>query len=146
MAPAGRRGIWSLASKHNRSPGSSPAGRGAATVEYRNPGNKLMILRFTAPSSFSANLRNSYSDHPSLPRNGCSASGYDRAVDVSERVLAAAREVFAEQGLSATLADVAGRAGVGVASVYRRFANKDDGLAGVFRPSDGFRMCRSGVQ
>jgi AcrR family transcriptional regulator len=43
-----------------------------------------------------------------------------------ERVLAAAAEVFATQGLNATLADVAKHAGVGVGTVYRRFANKDD--------------------
>lgn len=43
-----------------------------------------------------------------------------------ERVLTAAAEVFATQGLSATLADVAKHAGVGVGTVYRRFANKDD--------------------
>jgi AcrR family transcriptional regulator len=43
-----------------------------------------------------------------------------------ERVLAAAAEVFATQGLGATLADVAKHAGVGVGTVYRRFANKDD--------------------
>jgi AcrR family transcriptional regulator len=41
-------------------------------------------------------------------------------------VLAAAAEVFATQGLDATLADVAKHAGVGVGTVYRRFANKDD--------------------
>jgi AcrR family transcriptional regulator len=52
--------------------------------------------------------------------------------DVSERVLAAAREVFAEEGLGATLADVATRAGVGVASVYRRFANKDELILELF--------------
>jgi AcrR family transcriptional regulator len=43
-----------------------------------------------------------------------------------ERVLSAAAEVFATQGLGATLADVAKHAGVGVGTVYRRFANKDD--------------------
>lgn len=43
-----------------------------------------------------------------------------------ERVLAAAAEVFATQGLGATQADVARHAGVGVGTVYRRFANKDD--------------------
>jgi AcrR family transcriptional regulator len=46
--------------------------------------------------------------------------------DMSERILAAAGEVFAAHGLDATLADVAAHAGVGVASVYRRFANKDE--------------------
>jgi AcrR family transcriptional regulator len=55
-----------------------------------------------------------------------------RDVDVSERILTAARAVFAEQGLGATLADVAERAGVGVASVYRRFANKDDLILELF--------------
>jgi AcrR family transcriptional regulator len=43
-----------------------------------------------------------------------------------DRVVGAATEVFARSGLSATLADVATAAGVGVGTVYRRFANKDD--------------------
>jgi AcrR family transcriptional regulator len=42
-----------------------------------------------------------------------------------ERILAAAAEVFAERGLEATLDDIADRAGVGVGTVYRRFANKE---------------------
>jgi len=41
-----------------------------------------------------------------------------------ERVLAAAREVFAERGLGAPIEDVARRAGVGVATVCRNFATK----------------------
>lgn len=41
-----------------------------------------------------------------------------------ERVLAAADAVFAERGLEATLADVAEQAGVGVGTIYRRFADK----------------------
>jgi AcrR family transcriptional regulator len=48
------------------------------------------------------------------------------ARDNLERVITAATEVFASQGLSATLADVARHAGVGVGTVYRRFASKDD--------------------
>jgi AcrR family transcriptional regulator len=48
------------------------------------------------------------------------------------RVLAAAAEVFAEEGLGATLADVARHAGVGVGTVYRRFANKDDLIYDVY--------------
>jgi AcrR family transcriptional regulator len=52
--------------------------------------------------------------------------------DMAARILHAAAEVFAEHGLSATLADVAGRAGIGVASVYRRFANKDDLIVALF--------------
>jgi AcrR family transcriptional regulator len=42
-----------------------------------------------------------------------------------ERILAAAREVFAERGVGATLDDIAARAGVGVGTVYRRYPNKD---------------------
>src|SRR5262249_18760694 len=39
-------------------------------------------------------------------------------------LLAAAREVFAEQGLEAPLEEVALRAGVGIATLYRRFPNR----------------------
>jgi AcrR family transcriptional regulator len=41
-----------------------------------------------------------------------------------ERVLEAARQVFAERGLAAPIEDVARRAGVGVATVCRNFATK----------------------
>ncbi|MFI6478589.1 TetR/AcrR family transcriptional regulator [Nonomuraea sp. NPDC050663] len=43
-----------------------------------------------------------------------------------ERVVRAARELFAERGLSAGFNEVAHRAGVGVGTVYRRFADKDE--------------------
>lgn len=42
-----------------------------------------------------------------------------------QRLLQAGREVFGEQGLDATLHDVAHRAGVGIGTAYRRFANKE---------------------
>lgn len=42
-----------------------------------------------------------------------------------QRLLAAAREVFAEYGLDVTLDDIARHAGVGVGTAYRRFPNKD---------------------
>jgi AcrR family transcriptional regulator len=42
-----------------------------------------------------------------------------------ERVIAAAREVFAARGLNASLDDVARHAGVGVGTVYRRFPSKE---------------------
>lgn len=42
-----------------------------------------------------------------------------------ERILAAAAEVFATRGLEATLDDIAAHAGLGVATVYRRFPNRD---------------------
>lgn len=41
------------------------------------------------------------------------------------RILEAARVVFSSRGLGATLDDVAAEAGVGVGTVYRRFADKD---------------------
>lgn len=55
------------------------------------------------------------------------------------RILSAAQELFAQRGLDVTLDEVARHAGVGVGTVYRRFANKeelvdaifDDKLAGV---------------
>jgi AcrR family transcriptional regulator len=42
-----------------------------------------------------------------------------------QRILSAAAEVFADRGLDATLDEVAEHAGVGVATVYRRFPNKE---------------------
>jgi AcrR family transcriptional regulator len=46
-----------------------------------------------------------------------------------ERILEAARAVFAEEGLDASVADVAERAGVGTATIFRRFPSKDDLVA-----------------
>jgi AcrR family transcriptional regulator len=43
-----------------------------------------------------------------------------------ERIIAAAKEVFAEQGLEASTAEIAHRAGVGEATLFRRFHSKDD--------------------
>ncbi|NKY33893.1 TetR/AcrR family transcriptional regulator [Nocardia speluncae] len=49
-----------------------------------------------------------------------------------QRILDAARELFADRGLEITLDDVAARAGVGVGTVYRRFANKRELISEVF--------------
>src|SRR3954452_23592273 len=49
-----------------------------------------------------------------------------------ERILAAAREVYAERGLAVTLDDIADRAGVGVGTVYRKYRNKDALLEELF--------------
>ena len=46
-----------------------------------------------------------------------------------ERLLAAARDVFARQGLDAPMSEVADAAGAGVASVYRCYASKHELLA-----------------
>ncbi|HEX4307462.1 MAG TPA: helix-turn-helix domain-containing protein [Solirubrobacterales bacterium] len=43
-----------------------------------------------------------------------------------ERIIAAAMEVFAERGLEASTAEIAARAGVGEATLFRRFPTKDD--------------------
>jgi AcrR family transcriptional regulator len=48
------------------------------------------------------------------------------------RIIAAAHEVFRERGMAATLNDVAAHAGVGVGTVYRRFANKEELVDAVF--------------
>jgi len=48
------------------------------------------------------------------------------------KILAAAAEVFATQGLDASLDDVAAAAGVGVGTVYRRFPDKDALIGALF--------------
>jgi len=55
----------------------------------------------------------------------------DAAVN-RERLLAAARELFAERGLNVTLNDIAHHAGVGVGTAYRRFANKEQVIDALF--------------
>ena len=47
------------------------------------------------------------------------------------RVLDAAREVFAEQGIDVPVTEIADRAGVGVGTIFRRFPTKDDLLVAV---------------
>jgi AcrR family transcriptional regulator len=54
------------------------------------------------------------------------------AVVNRERLLAAARELFAERGLNVTLNDIAHHAGVGVGTAYRRFANKEEVIDALF--------------
>src|SRR4051812_24751537 len=48
------------------------------------------------------------------------------AAENRERIIEAAREVFGEQGLQAPIEEVARRAGVGVATLYRRFPTRPD--------------------
>jgi len=49
-----------------------------------------------------------------------------------ELILQAAAEAFAEGGLEVGVADIARRAGVGSATIFRRFPTKDDLVAAVF--------------
>lgn len=51
-----------------------------------------------------------------------------------ERILAAARDVFAERGLDAPLEAIAQRAGVGQATLYRRFPRREDLIVACFAP------------
>lgn len=56
-------------------------------------------------------------DKPSRARRADAVLNHDRLVQ-------AAREVFAERGLTATLQDIAEHAGVGVGTIYRNFDSK----------------------
>ncbi|SCF06096.1 TetR/AcrR family transcriptional regulator [Micromonospora chokoriensis] len=58
-----------------------------------------------------------------------------------ERVVVAARELFAERGLDVTVPEVAARAGVGRATVYRSYPSKDDLVLAVAQES--FRALRA---
>jgi AcrR family transcriptional regulator len=49
-----------------------------------------------------------------------------------ELILEAADEAFAEKGHEASVADIAALAGVGQATIFRRFETKDDLIAAVF--------------
>ncbi|HEX5407943.1 MAG TPA: helix-turn-helix domain-containing protein [Pseudonocardiaceae bacterium] len=44
----------------------------------------------------------------------------------AERIIRAARDAFAQSGTDVSLEEIARRAGVGVATLYRRFPSKDD--------------------
>ncbi|AKI00245.1 transcriptional regulator, TetR family [Hoeflea sp. IMCC20628] len=50
-----------------------------------------------------------------------------------DAVLEAAKQVFATSGVDAPVRDIAARAGVGVGTLYRRFPNRSDLVAAVFR-------------
>jgi AcrR family transcriptional regulator len=54
-----------------------------------------------------------------------------------QRILAAARELFAERGLDVTLDDIARGAGVGVGTVYRRFPDKEQLIDALFEERVG---------
>ena len=54
-----------------------------------------------------------------------------------QRILDAAREAFAEDGLAVTLDEIAQRAGVGVGTVYRRFPDKEQLIDALFEERIG---------
>jgi AcrR family transcriptional regulator len=53
------------------------------------------------------------------------------------RILEAAREVFAEQGIDAPISVIAERAGVGVGTIFRRFPHKDELVAALIEQRGG---------
>lgn len=62
-----------------------------------------------------------------------------------ERVLAAAREVFAECGESTALEEIARRAGVGIGTLYRHFPNRQALLEALY-VNEVEAVCRSAQQ
>lgn len=65
------------------------------------------------------------------PRKGARPLRADAKLN-RDRILAAAAELFAERGLSVPLEEIATRAGVGVATLYRRFPTRADLAAAAF--------------
>ena len=66
---------------------------------------------------------------------GCSRNTRPLRVDAERnrgRIVEAAQAAFAEQGLDVPLEDVAEDAGVGIATLYRRFPTRDDLIAACF--------------
>ena len=62
-----------------------------------------------------------------------------------EKVLAAAREAFAEGGEATALEDIARRAGVGIGTLYRHFPNRQALLEAVY-VDEVEAMCRSAAE
>jgi AcrR family transcriptional regulator len=54
-----------------------------------------------------------------------------------QRILEAAREAFAQEGLAVTLDEIARRAGVGVGTIYRRFPDKEQLIDALFEERIG---------
>nr|WP_296779129.1 TetR/AcrR family transcriptional regulator [Rhodococcus sp. (in: high G+C Gram-positive bacteria)] len=61
-----------------------------------------------------------------------------------DRILEVAREVFAAEGLDVSMREIARRADVGPATLYRRFPTKKDLVVEAFM--DEFHMCRNIVR
>jgi AcrR family transcriptional regulator len=66
------------------------------------------------------------------------------AAENRARVLAVARELFAERGLDVPMAAVARRAGVGVATLYRRFPTKEALVLEAF--TEQFAVCQAVIE
>lgn len=107
-------------------PGSSPAGAATVTAE-RPAADRPLPDQGQALSGPGCSLPQTdpmlSQTEPGLPQT---ARGL-RADATRNRVaiLTAARQVFAEQGLRAPLEEIARRAGVGIATLYRRFPTRE---------------------
>jgi len=66
------------------------------------------------------------------------------AVENRRRIIEASRELFAERGLDAPMKAIAARAGVGMATLYRRFPTRQDLLTEVF--AEQFAECAAIVE
>src|SRR5436190_21001821 len=62
-----------------------------------------------------------------------------------EKVVAAAREAFAEGGASTSLEEIARRAGVGIGTLYRNFPNRQALLEAVYL-DEVDNVCRSAAE
>jgi AcrR family transcriptional regulator len=67
------------------------------------------------------------------------------AVQNRQRIMGAAREVFARHGFGATLDEVADCAGVGIGTVYRHFPNKSAVINALFEESVDRLVALAGV-
>lgn len=61
-----------------------------------------------------------------------------------ERVLTAAKEVFSESGIDAPMSEIARRAGVGIATLFRRFPTREDLIAESF--ADKMEDCADSIE
>ena len=62
-----------------------------------------------------------------------------------EKVLAAARDAFAEHGASTSLEEIARRAGVGIGTLYRHFPNRQALLEAIY-VDEVEQLCRSAAE
>ena len=89
------------------------------------------VIRENRPGSYRGPMTSATQTRPQPPEEPVHT---DRALRADARrnrdaVLAAAKKLFADQGLDAQMPDVARAANVGVGTVYRHFATKDDLIA-----------------
>jgi AcrR family transcriptional regulator len=82
-----------------------------------------MVLRFSKLAGMNPGAKNADTAHPALRSDAERNRG---------RIIAAARGVFGRGGLNASMASVAREAGVGIATLFRRFPTKEDLVAAVF--------------